>query len=68
MPQALQQGATWIGGGGYTGLKSEDIPAAQVFSKRAWVTGKVRGITPWEAWERHVRGIEPLLARGGLVR
>jgi hypothetical protein len=68
VPQAMQQAGTWIGGGGYTKLKSIPIPLAEELSRRSHITGMVRGIRPEEAWMRHVRGIEPLLARGGLVQ
>jgi hypothetical protein len=65
MPQAMQQGATWIGGGEYTGLKSQPIPLADILNRRVHVTAAVRGQTPWDAWVDHVTGRRPLLGLGG---
>jgi hypothetical protein len=65
MPQAMQQGATWIGGAGYTGLKSQPIPLVDVLNRRAQVTGAVRGISPEQAWVDHVTGRRALLGLGG---
>jgi hypothetical protein len=39
-------GATWIGGGPYTGLKTAADPSLHVLNRRAHVTGMVRGISP----------------------
>lgn len=58
---AAQQAATWIGGGGYTGLKSFPAPLLEVLNRRAHVTGSVRGQTPWEALLDAFRGTQPLL-------
>jgi hypothetical protein len=65
VPQAQQQAATWVGGGEYTGLKSIPVPLAVELNRRAWVTAKVRGITPEQAWAEHVTGRRPLLGLGG---
>jgi hypothetical protein len=66
-PQAPQQAATWVGGGEYTGLKSEPIPLAEVLNRRIWVTSKVTGRTPEQVWTDHVTGRAPLMADGGAV-
>jgi hypothetical protein len=66
MPQAMQQGATWIGGAPYTALKSQPIPLVDVLNRRAQVTAAVRGETPWEAWIAHVSGQRPLLSGGAV--
>lgn len=65
MPQAMQQGATWIGGADYTGLKSAPIPLVDVLNKRISVTAAVRGETPEKVWRDHVTGKAPLLSFGG---
>jgi hypothetical protein len=46
---------------------SEGVPLADVLNKRVWVTGKVYGISPEQAWLDHIFGRRPLLWRGGLV-
>lgn len=67
LPQAMQQGATWIGGGPYTKLKSTPIPLADVLNRRAQVTGMVRGIPALDAWLEHITGKRALLGGTGLA-
>jgi hypothetical protein len=64
-PQAMQQAATWVGGGPYTGLKSIPTPLATELNRRAQVTAMVRGITPAQAWIDHITGRQALLGLGG---
>jgi hypothetical protein len=65
--QAAQQAATWIGGGKYTGLKSNPVPFMEALSRRIAVTAKVRGHTPEKVWHDMITGKDPLFARGGRV-
>ena len=66
VPQALQQGATWIGGRDYTGLVSQPIPLVDVLNRRArHCCGQGHHAVGGMVAACH--GHEPLLRTGGLV-
>jgi len=43
---------------------SEGVPLADVLNKRVWVTGRVRDISPEQAWHDHITGRRALLGLG----
>jgi hypothetical protein len=67
VPQAAQQGATWIGGGPYTQLKSIPIPLQDEINRRIHVTAAVRGEKPEDTLTKMIRGQLPFLGLGGAI-